>query len=127
MAQPSLNLKTRRIDTPGWEPVSQLHSPKILGRGHLLLQFDQHPSAETVQELTRRGIIVLEAVPENGLAVSLAWPVPVHGLGLRYAAPIDPADKISPLIAADYRSGSTGYYLVEFQADVDLNYARGLL
>jgi hypothetical protein len=99
----------------------------MLGRGHLLLQFDGQPSAEAVQEMTRRGVMVLEAVPENGLVVSLAWPVPVHGMGLRYAAPIDPADKISPMIAADYLSGPAGYYLVEFHSDVDLNYGRALL
>jgi hypothetical protein len=48
-------------------------------------------------------------------------------LGVRYVAPIRSSDKISPLIARNDPAAASGYYLVEFHSDVDLNRARGLL
>lgn len=125
--QPSLNLKTRRIDTSGARPVAELASPRAPGRGHLLLQFDAPPAAGTVAELKRRGVTVLSDVPDNGLLVSLEGRVPVHNLGVRYAAPLDPADKISPLIASRAPAAASAVFVVEFHTDVDINAARGLV
>ncbi len=116
--QTSLILKTRRIRT---EP-SQLVE-ETSGAGHLLMQFNRPVTAQSVSVLTARGVTVLADVPEDGLLVSTAGPVLLRGLGVRYAAPIAAADKISALDA----SNTTGYLLVEFYTDVNLGDARGMI
>jgi hypothetical protein len=126
-AQPALHLKTRRIETDPAGVSAEASSPLPLGRGHWLIQFQQPPSAQTVAELEQRGIRVLADVPENGLLISLGRRVQLGDLGVRYLAPIHPSDKISPLITRHDPVPASGYYLVEFHSDVDLNGARGLL
>jgi hypothetical protein len=126
-AQPAIHLKTRQIETgPSGAPV-EASSPRPFGRGHLLVQFQQPPSAETVAELKQRGVRVLADVPENGLLISLDRRVRLGDLGVRYIAPIRLSDKISPLITQNDPAAASGYYLVEFHPDVDLNRARGLI
>ena len=127
VAQPALILKTRRIETESRRPVNEVASPTTVGRGHVLLQFNDPPTAQTVAELTRRGVTVLQDVPENGLLVSVERRAFLQGLGVRYAAPLAPADKISPLIAALAPAATTGFFLVEFHPDVDTNDARAML
>ncbi len=122
VVQPYLNLKTRRIDTSNARPVTEIASPRVFGRGHLLLQFDAPPAAGTVTELKQRGVTVLSDVPDNGLLISLERRVSVRDLGVRYAAPLEPSDKISPLITS-----ASGVFIVEFHTDVDINAARGLV
>jgi hypothetical protein len=119
-AQPTLNLKTRRIETRSGASVAELRSPVLAGRGHLLIQFAAPPAAATVAELKRRGVNVLEDVPENGLLVSLTKRVDVGDLAIRFADRIEPADKLSPLAAG-------GFEIVEFHPDVDPNDARGIV
>ena len=127
IAQPTLNLKTRRIETASNRPVNEINSPNPAGSGHLLLQFDAPPTAQTVAELTLRGVTVLQDVPENGLLVTVVRRAFLAGLGVRYAAPIAAADKISPLITAIDPAAASGFFLVEFHPDVDMNLARTLL
>lgn len=122
-AQTSLILKTRRVITDPTQVVIETQGSSSAGSGHLLMQFGRTPSAQRISELTARGVTVLADVPEDGLLVSVAGPVILRGLGVRYAAPIPAADKISPLDA----SNTTGYLLVEFYPDVNLDDARGLL
>jgi hypothetical protein len=122
--QPPLHFKTGDIATESAGPVSEIQSPEPSGRGHLLVQFDVTPSPDTVGSLKRRGIEVLQDVPENGLLISLGRRINVEGLGLRFVAAIDPADKISPIAAS---GGGAGFFLVEFHPDVDISSARGLL
>jgi hypothetical protein len=129
-AQPTLHLKTRNIETGRADSAftaAEAASPRGLQPGHLMIQFQEAPTAETMVELAERGVRVLADVPENGLLVSIDRRVRLKGLGVRYAAPIDPADKISPLITQNGGTTGNGYYLVEFHPDVDLNQARGLL
>jgi hypothetical protein len=121
-AQP-LRFKTREIDTSARGPVQEIPSTRILGRQHLLLQFATQPSAETVAELTRRGVDVWQDVPEKGLLVTVGSRVSVQDLGVVYAAPIEPQDKISPIVG----KSTNGFLLVEFHPDVDSNTARGLI
>jgi hypothetical protein len=123
MAQTSLILKTHRIATDPAQIVLEAQGSSAAGSGHLLVQFDRVPTTQRIAELAARGVTVLADVPEDGLVVSVAGPVSLGGLGVRYAAPIAAADKISPLAA----SNTTGYLLVEFYSDVNLNDARGLL
>lgn len=122
-AQTSLILKTHRIATDPSQVVTETQGSSASGSGHLLVQFDRTPSAQHIVDFTARGVTVLADVPENGVLVSVAGPVLLGGLGVRYAAPIAAADKISPLDA----SNTTGYLLVEFYPDVNLDDARGLI
>lgn len=121
--QSSLRLKTHSIATDPAQVVSEAEGSGPAGNGHLLMQFGRPPSAARVAELSARGVTVLADVPDNGLLVSVAGPVALTGLGVRYAAPIAAADKISPLAA----SNATGFLLVEFYPDVDLGDARSLV
>ena len=123
MAQ-SLTLKTRRIDTSASRPVTEIGDPGGFARRHLLIQFNEPPTADIVAALTRRGISVLGDVPENGLLVSIGRRVSLRGLNARYAGPIEAADKLSPLISA---SSGGEFFVVEFHPDVDMNQARGLV
>lgn len=122
-AQTSLILKSRKIHTDPAQVVMEAQGSSPSGSGHLMVQFHRPPTAGQVSELTARGAIVLADVPEDGVLVSVAGPVNLRGLGVRYAAPVDPSDKISALDAPN----TTGYLLVEFYPDVDINNARGLL
>ena len=116
-AQPSLNFKTRRIDTSAASPVRELNG-RSAGRQHLIVQFDHAPSPAEIAELKQRGARVLSDVPENGLIISVARRVPVADLGIRFAAPVEPSDKISAV------ASTSGFVLVEFHPDVDINAAR---
>ncbi len=120
-AQSVIHLKTRIIETNPSASVDEIASPNPRGAGHLLLQFGQHPTAAMVRALERRGVKVLGDVPDNGLLVSLDRRANIAGLRAHYAAPIRPRDKISPLVT------SSGYFLVEFHPDTDMNQARGTL
>ncbi|HTB13330.1 MAG TPA: matrixin family metalloprotease [Bryobacteraceae bacterium] len=122
-AQTSLILKTRRIQTDPAQIVLEARGSGPSGGGHLLVQFDRLPSAQHINALTSRGVIVLADVPEDGVLVSVTGPVNLAGLGVRYAAPIAASDKISPMAA----SNTNGHLLVEFYPDVNLDDARGML
>ncbi len=122
-AQTSLILKTRRIETDAAQVVLEAQGSSTSGSGHLLVQFDRTPTSQHINQLVGRGVTVLADVPENGLLVSVSGPVRLGGLGVRYAAPIAAADKISPLAASD----GNGYVLAEFYPDVQLGDARALL
>ncbi len=119
--QTSLILKTRRVRTDPAQVVIETQGSSQTGSGHLLMQFSHPASARDIRELAWRGVTVLADVPENGLLVSVAGPVRLDGLGVRYAAPVAAADKISPLLG----SASNGFLLVELYPDVNLDDARG--
>lgn len=119
-AQPSLNFKTRRVDTSSAIPAHELNA-RHAGRQHLIVQFDHAPSPGDIAELKQRGVSVLSDVPENGLIISVARRVPVGDLGIRFAAPVEPRDKISAV------ASTSGFVLVEFHPDIDINAARSLL
>lgn len=121
LAQPALPLKTRTITPQAAVAVDLIDSPVQFGSGHLIVQFSEPPSADTIAGLAGLGINVLGGVPDNGLLVSLSQPASLAGLGAIYAAPLDPSDKISPLISASSVSAMNGYFLVEFHSDVSLN------
>ena len=138
-AQSVMHLKTGDVETDPAATVTEIASPIPDGAGHLLLHFPRHPTAAVVRELTRNGVQVLGDVPDNGLLVMVANPVDVAALGVNYAAPISPRNKISPLIAPTIaplpakrairgRGARTqSYFIVEFHPDTDMNRARGTL
>ncbi len=125
-AQSVLRFKTRDIQTDPAQTVVRIASPSAGAGGHMVLQFREPPTAATIAALERRGIKVLGDVPENGLLVSVARSANIRRLRALYAAPIDPWDKISPLIAAA-QSIANGYFLVAFHPDANMDQARGTL
>jgi Matrixin/Glucodextranase, domain B len=137
--QSVMHLKTGDVETDPAATVTEIASPNPDGAGHLLLHFPQHPSAAVVKELTENGVQVIGDVPDNGLLVVVAQPTDVAALGVNYAAPISPRNKISPLIAPtiaplDGKRAVRGrgvqpprYFIVEFHPDTDMNRARGTL
>lgn len=122
-AQTSLILKTHRIETDAAQAVQEARGSSVSGSGHLLIQFNRTPTAQHIAALTARGVTVLADVPEDGVLVSVTGPVNLSGLGVRYAAPIAAADKISPIAAKN----TNGHLLVEFYPDVNIDDARGML
>ncbi len=124
--QPVLRLKTRQIKGDSTHIVAQADTPAPLRAGHLILQFREPPTPETLAELQARGVMVLGGIPENGLLVTLDRSVSLEGLGAIYAEPLAPADKISPLISQNPQKWS-GYFLIELHPDVDPGAARALL
>jgi hypothetical protein len=120
-------MKTRQIQTDPSNVVTRIDSPVPFRPGHLILQFSQPPSTDVIAALQDRGVTVIHGVPENGLLVTLSRPASLEGLGAIYAAPLDAADKISPIIAANSFEKWNGYYLVEFHSDVNMGDARATI
>jgi hypothetical protein len=96
-------------------------------RSHVIVQFDQPPSAAALDALRARGAVVLQDIPDNGVLVSMNGLVGLGDLGIRSAGRLDPREKISPQIldGADPRNAAD--FLVEFHPDVDPNAARRLI
>jgi hypothetical protein len=125
-AQSQIHLKTRNIPTDTTRTVESISSPATAAR-HFVLQFRETPTPAIADALQRQGVKVLSDVPVNGLLVSVTGTARLAGLGVHYAQPIAPQDKISPLAAGLAHAGATAYLLVEFHADADMNQARGTL
>jgi hypothetical protein len=114
-AQPVIHLKAGAAD------ARASRTPARQGRTtHFLLRFPTEPGAELRRELERRGMRVLQYVPEAGLMVGSPTAPDVRGLGVLSAAALEPSDKISPLL----KDQVTGPVLIEFYADVDMAAAR---
>ena len=157
LGQPGLQLKSRIIATDGDAPQMQVALP-ALGKVHQILQFNTPPTSDTVNALAAQGIMVVGAVPVNGLLVTidaarmqaaLASQAAAAGqaaadvsstlsdtlvsLGVKYMAPVDPSDKISPMIsqaAVSLPTGSlpfNGNFIVEFHGDVTADEVRSLI
>jgi hypothetical protein len=104
--QPALRLKTR--------PIQRLtgHFP----RGpHYVLHFDTYPGRDVRDELVRRGIRILQYVPENALMVSSSAETSLAGLPLAGSGSLETADKISPLLVEQV----AGAVLAVFHSDVE--------
>ena len=94
---------------------------------HVIVQFDTPPSADTLQTLVERGTTAVAFIPDNAVLVTMDATVNLSGLGVRYAAPLSPYQKISPLIAKGDPAVIRGYYLVEFHPDIDPSAARRVI
>jgi len=88
---------------------------------HVILQFHRYPDAQLRAELAKRGMRVLEYVPDNGLLVAAAAPQ-LDGLPVAWAGALEAADKISPQLDQE----ASGPILVEFYADVAGDAARAV-
>jgi len=120
-ADPAIRLKTRRIDPERTESASQpVRDRGSDAPGHFLIQLAAPPSMADVQAIERRGVRVLEYVPDNAFLVS-GRASSLDGMALRWMGALEIADKISPAI-----SPGTGPRTVvaQFHADVDAGAAR---
>lgn len=114
-AQPVVHLKA------GVRDARSAKMPRRHGRTtHFLLQFPTEPGPQMRRELERRGMRVLQYVPDAALMVASPVTPDVEGLGVLSATPLDASNKISPLLADQV----TGPLLVVFYADVDMTTAR---
>ncbi len=120
-AQPVLRLKVPIDAIPG-----TIQAPPA-ARVHFIVQFYDPPTVETMLALIARGAALLQYVPDNAFLVALDDSVNLSGLGIRYAAPLSPPQKISPLITTPDPIVIRGYYVVEFHVDIDTSRARSVI
>lgn len=114
-ADDAIRFKTRDLYPP------RERRPGAAAR-HLILRFEARPDARLLAELEHRGIRVLAYLPETSLMVAPRGEIDLFGLGVTWAGPMAPEDKISPALA----DGRRGPYLVMFHSDVNAEIARGL-
>src|SRR5580704_5988213 len=108
-----IRLKTRSIAVAkSSTPAQSLKSVRV--RQHYLVLFGSYPGPDVVAELQSRRVLVLAYVPENALMVS-ATKLNLRGLDVLWSGPMDPADKISPMVS----NQASGSYLVILQPDTD--------
>ncbi|MBZ5634210.1 MAG: matrixin family metalloprotease [Acidobacteriia bacterium] len=122
LSQPVLRLKVP--PDPNVPPVILPEPPATV---HVIVQFQDPPSAATVIALAGRGATTVAFVPDNAVLVTMDATVSLTGLGALYAAPLSPYQKISPLIANGDPAVVRGYYLVEFHHDIDPSAARRVI
>jgi hypothetical protein len=114
-AQPVVHLKAGALRA---RPAKML--PRHGRATHFLLQFPTEPGPEMRRELERRGMRVLQYVPDAALMVASPVTPELEGLEVLSATPLDASSKISPLLADQV----SGPLLVVFYADVDMATAR---
>jgi hypothetical protein len=88
---------------------------------HWILQFKEFPGAGVRRELARRGIRVLEYVPESALIVSFHQSPDLTGLNISWTGQLTPADRTAPGL------GTAPAFLVAFHGDVLRAEAESLL
>ena len=128
-AEAPLYLKTRM----GVEALPQrgirTTRPKRLpnNRPHYLVQFSAAPQPEALQELARRGVKLLEYVPDFGFMVSAEENARFEGMGLTLVEQLRPEDKLSPLLLETKDAPEAvgpEVFVVEFHRDVEQQNAR---
>ena len=111
-----IRLKTRNFAPSVSTGRDLAGRPGAVGVRHYLVLFGSYPGPDVLATLASRRIRVVAYVPENALMVS-ARVLNLEGLDVSWVGPLDAADKISPLIAAQPAAA----YLVIFQPDTDIN------
>jgi hypothetical protein len=109
-----IRLKTRNLEISDSSTVASPLKAPVGARQHYLVLFASYPGADVIAELLARRIQVLAYVPENALMVS-AMKLNLRGLDVIWSGPMDPADKISPIVS----NQPSGSYLVMWQPDTD--------
>jgi len=109
-----IRLKTRTIEIADSSAPVPTVRPRPGVSQHYLILFGSYPGPDVVAELQSRRAQVLAYVPENGLMVS-AVKLNLRGLDVVWVGPMDPSDKISPLVSKQ----PMGSYLVMWHPDTD--------
>lgn len=102
-----------RLKTRAFEPPRTSHL--VAHSCRLVLRFESRPDARLLEELAHRRIRVLAYLPDTALMVAPDGEPDLHGLGVTWAGPLEPTDKISPELANDQGD----VYLVMFHPDVE--------
>lgn len=126
IAQPPLHLKALKRDGSARPGVFAAPKTRTPARAHWIAQFGANPSSDQLRGLAERGVKVLSYVPDFALALSAPAGVSFDGLGVQWAGPIPPKEKISPMLEAQLEAGVSVAALVEFYADVDPGDARAI-
>ena len=113
--QPALRMKARVAGGRVVQPA-----PRPAGGTHYIVQFRTEPGPAKRRELERRGLRVLQYVPDAALMVASRKPPDLHGLDVLSVAAMSAADKISPVLSEEV----SGPLLVVFHTDVDAEAAR---
>ena len=87
---------------------------------HVILQFSAYPDATLRDEVARRGVRILQYVPDNALMVTAGPDVDLTGLGVAWAGSLSVSDKISPALAGQV----SGAVLAVFHPDVSATRMR---
>lgn len=116
-----IRLKTRTLRTAEAARPAGVRALRG-GPRHFVVQFAAWPGPEVRQELARRGIAVLQYVPDSALLVSAAE-LNLNGLDVTWAGPLEASDKLSPALVADL----SGAYLVSLHPDADTRRARAAI
>ena len=114
-AQPVVRLKA---GAAGARPTGR--RPGTDATTHFLLHFPTEPGPEMRRELERRGMRVLQYVPDAALMVASPAAPDLEGLGALSASALEASDKISPLLADQV----AGALLVVFHPDAEMAAAR---
>ena len=116
--QPALRLKGRAVVGRGGKPLV-----RSAGGTHYIVQFRTEPGLVERLELERRGMRVLQYVPDSALMVVSGTPPDLAGLDVLSAATMSESDKISPVLGEEV----SGPLLVVFHMDVDAGTARAAI
>lgn len=125
-----IHLKTRDLTAASYPAVEALQTAVQLP-GHLLVQFSAGPTLNDLQELQRRGAVVVGSAPDGGITISIDQPISLAGLPVEWSGPLLPQDKISPLLSQagtnGAQSGLATTVVIEFHPDVHMRRALELL
>lgn len=96
-------------------------SSSAVPASHWILQFKEFPGAGVRRELARRGIRVLDYVPDSALIVSFHQFPDLSGLNISWTGQLTPADRTAPGLE------TAPAFLVAFHGDVLRAQAESLL
>ncbi len=121
-----IHLKTRDLTAASY-PAAEALQAAGLGPGHFLVQFSAGPTAADLQELQRRGALVVGSAPSGGITISTLQPISLAGLAIEWSGPLQPQDKISPLFSQGGANGGPSAVVIEFHPDVHKRRALELM
>ncbi len=125
---PLLLRKPRRLEAAAelWAALEYPVKRRAAGRSHLLVRFAAVPSAERSRELERRGVRIVEYLPEGGFAVAVDDGADLDSLDIAAAVRPRASQKISPYLKED-AAPQDETAVVEFFLDVEREDSRALL
>lgn len=102
---------------------------KNLLRHHVAIEFLAPPAPGDLDDLRLRGAVVLGALSDRAVTVSVPESFAAGGLNVTWSAAFSPQDKVSPDLGPQLHRGSAkgAHFVVEFYPDVDMNDARSIV
>ena len=117
-AQSPIRLRNRDL-----QPIPQpAAASRAIRGGHYILGFSEYPDLRVRAGLARRGIRVLQYVPDSALMVSVPSGASLEGLDVTFATAMEARDKLTPGLAEN----PTNAYLLIFHSDTEAARAREL-